>query len=240
MIPIISKVVFGNEVLELSKDRARVELLLKSPDSDERAGAVALLATQFDIPKDRLRSLLKDFLSSERSDDCIAHAGRYLDALDAKQPDGRTLNDCVDQYRRGSTDAKVEAIIYIGNFLNVSDPVVNEICDEAKQDPEIRVRTATMLSIISKRFKKTEDSSVAREYAMIALDPTSVDQLRTAAALVVCSIFSPDQIKNDSSEYDRKDKLMFDQLVRVLREKVAGIDYDFMNWVIEDAAAHEG
>jgi len=31
-----------------------------------------------------------------------------------------------------------------------------------------------------------------------------------------------------------------DQFVRLIREKVAGIDYDFLNWVIEDAAAHEG
>ena len=113
MIPIISKVVFGDEVFELAKDRARVELLLKSPNSDERTGAVALLATQFDIPKDRLRSLLKDFLSNERSEDCIGHANRYLDQLDAKQPDGRTLNDCVEQFRRGSADEKIEAISYI-------------------------------------------------------------------------------------------------------------------------------
>lgn len=239
MIPIISKVVFGTEVFEISKDRARVELLLKSTVSDERAGAVALLATQFDIPKDRLRSLLKNFLSSERSDDCIAHAGRYLDALDAPQLDGRTLNDCVEQFRRGSTDAKVEALSYIGSFLNVSDPIVDDICDVAKQDPEIQVRMAAMSSIITKRFTKTEDSRIAREYATIALDPTNDDQLRTVAARVVCWIYFPDREKNESSEYDRKDKLMFDQFVRLIKEKVAGIDYDFLNWVIEDAAARE-
>lgn len=230
MIPIISKVVFGDEVFELSKNLARVELLVKSPVSDERAGAVALLATQFDIPKDRLRSLLKEFLSSERSDDCIAHANRYLFELDAPQPDGRTLNDCVEQFRRGSTDAKREALRYIGNFLNVSDPVVNDVCNEAMRDPEIRVRLAAMYSIVGKRFRKTEDSRIAREYATIALDPTNDDQLRTAAALVVYDIFTLD--RSGSGEY-------YPKLIRLLRDKVAGIDYDLMNWVIEDTAAHE-
>ena len=94
--------------------------------------------------------------------------------------------------------------------------------------------------MLFRSFRNTEDSDVAREYATIALDPTNDDQLRKVAAIVVCSIYEPDRKKNDSSEYDRKDKLMFDQFVRLIKEKVAGIDYDFMNWVIEDAAAHEG
>ena len=144
--------------------------------------------------------------------------------LDAPQPDGRTLNDCVEQFRRGSTDAKREALRYIGNFLNVSDPVVNDVCNEAMRDPEIRVRLAAMYSIVGKRFRKTEDSRIAREYATIALDPTNDDQLRTAAALVVYDIFTLD--RSGSGEY-------YPKLIRLLRDKVAGIDYDLMNWVIE-------
>ena len=58
-VPVVAKLAFGDRVEALRNDLEQVEKLLQSDAENERAGAVALLATQFELPKeiliDRLR-----------------------------------------------------------------------------------------------------------------------------------------------------------------------------------------
>ncbi len=66
-IPIIAKLAFGDEVTELCNNMLAVEKLLCSEAENKRAGAVALLSTQFDLPRDVLKNKLQHSLLDERS-----------------------------------------------------------------------------------------------------------------------------------------------------------------------------
>lgn len=200
-IPEFVKNTFQHRLNELCKDLPQVEDLMKSPCEWERAGAIVLYATQFEIDLETIKARLEDCLSTESSEIAKAPIIYHLADLDVaihfREKNEEVLafakSDFVTQVERiknGSLTEKLGAIKF-AELRNQSAPYAAALLYEGSlQDESSEIRCAA-LRAMSNAFVRTSDKVVGLLFAKYALNENEEDTVRVCAAYGFLSIFEP-------------------------------------------------
>jgi len=241
-VPMIAKLAFGEHVQELQKDLEEVENLLKSNAENKRAGAVALLATQFDLSKDILVEKLKSCQIGELSNMVNATIHYYLrpltiteESIQARAQVRALANASFETHlsniRHGSRIEKRAALLYAYNHYDDNPTSVLELCELAKKDADPEIRCGAM-SAMAHQYYATSNKKVASIYASIALDSSEAEQVRIYAAEIVMLIFGPFPLQKNlptMNSMSSIEKTRFFEKLRNLTEfGIDGIDTQYL------------
>ncbi len=242
-IPPIALVAFGAKVENLRHDQNRVVEFLRSENSEERAGAVALLVTQFHLPKVELLATLNRFLQSESSPECRAHAMRYLAELN--RDDRRNLSiqevsnwseeSAIDRFLSSNDTIKIAVVNYTESDCKWNDSTRRMVCTLAYSDLDENVRLAAMHTMARPHFG-TSSSKEAKRFALLALDEQELENIRVFASMMVYQIFRPKTVipqNPNYGEYVLLDHAYVERVRRVITQRTLGIDSNFMRDVAE-------
>jgi hypothetical protein len=203
-IPEFVKETFQHRLSELCKDLPQVEDLITSPCERERAGAIVLYATQFELELETIKAKLEDCLSTESSEIVKAPIIYHLADLDVaihfREKKEEVLefakSDFATQMERlqsGSLAEKLGAIKF-AEQRNRSDPNAAAVLYECSlRDENSEIRSAA-LRAMANAFVRTSDKVVGALFAKFALNENEDDTVRVCAAYGFLSIFEPSGI----------------------------------------------
>ena len=241
-IPIIAKLAFGDEVTELCNNMLEVEKLLCSEAENKRAGAVALLSTQFDLPRDVLKNKLQHCLLDERSNMVNGTVHLYLRPLTntaESQKEKAGIHLCKEysleaqmiNIQHGSRIEKLGALKYAETNLEANPLSALKIFEYALKDPDVEIRCWAM-STMAMPYYATCNKEVATTYGGIALDPNEVERVRTYAAGIVLFIFGPYSLRPDQplgvpGRENEKDEFT-SRMRKIARDGLEGVDFKYI------------
>ena len=224
--------------MELCNNILEVEKLLHSESENKRAGAVALLSTQFDLPRDVLKNKLKHSLLDERSNMVNGTVHLYLRPLTntAKSEQEKaeirlckeaSLETQMINIQHGSRIQKIGALQY----AEANPQLALKLFEYALKDPDVEIRCRAM-STMAMPYYATSNKEVATTYGKIALDPNEVERVRTYAAGIVMFIFGPYQLRPDqplvvAGRENEKDEFT-SRIRKIGRDGLKGVDNQYI------------
>lgn len=241
-IPIIAKLAFGDGVTELCNNMLEVEKLLHSEAENKRAGAVALLSTQFDLPRDVLKNKLKHCLLDERSNMVNGTVHLYLRPLTntaESEQEKAEIRLCKEanleaqmiNIQHGSRIEKLGALQYAETNLEANPQSALRLFEFALKDPDVEIRCRAM-STMAMPYYATSNKEVATTYGKIALDPNEAERVRTYAAGIVMFIFGPYPLRADqplvvAGRENEKDEFR-SRIQKIVLAGLEGIDNQYI------------
>ncbi len=242
-IPPIALVAFGESVRSIAQDRGRVLELLKSDLPRERAGAIALLATQFNDSKSEIVSVLERFLRAEESEEPRIHAERYLQLQNGfdrigpfrKEILGFTEEEVLNRFEESNAGRKAAiAVFTLEPECNWKSSVKRQIAFLAFSDNEFVVKISGMRALATPFFR-TSNVQEGKRFAEIACNQFEFEEVRILAAMLVYKIFRPKKIElfePGHEEYSRLEDEFNTRVMRLLKHQLSGMDTSLLNFVL--------
>jgi hypothetical protein len=242
-IPPIALVAFGESVRSIAQDRGRVLELLKSDLPRERAGAIALLATQFNDSKSEIVSILERFLRAEESEEPRIHAERYLQLQKGfdrigpfrKEFLGFAEEEVLNRFEESNANRKAAiAAFTLEPECNWKSSVKRQVALLAFTDKELAVKSSGMRALATPFFR-TSNVQEGKRCAEIACNQFEIKEMRILAAMLVYQIFRPKKIElfePGHEEYSRLEDEFNARVKRLLKENLSGMDMSLLNFVL--------
>ncbi len=246
-IPEFVNNVFKGRLSLLCCDLQQVECLLQSQCEWERAGAVTLFATQFDLAIEVVKEKLDRCLDHEDSDIVKVQLSYFISQLEVdihfKEINAEILSlseaNFTTQLLRIQKGTHVEKLgaIKFAELRNESDPIAaKELYEYALLDGNCEIRCLT-LRAMSEPYVGTANKEIGAMLANLALNEKETNAVRVCAARRLLFVFKPVGISRSGIQimpplYSEMRLNLF-RMGNLIKLGVDGIDREFIESCIK-------